>query len=39
MSHYVCDERLKALGGKAYCCDCSPHEDCTIEKESEETPE
>ena len=29
-THVVCEERLAREGGKATCCDCDPHEGCTI---------
>ena len=29
-THNVCNERLKREGGKATCCDCDPHEGCTL---------
>ena len=29
-THNVCNERLAREGGKATCCDCDPHEGCTL---------
>ena len=29
-THNVCNERLEREGGKATCCDCDPHEGCTL---------
>lgn len=29
-THQCCNERLAREGGKATCCDCDPHEGCTL---------
>ena len=29
-THNVCNERLAREGGQARCCDCEPHEGCTL---------
>jgi hypothetical protein len=29
-THSACDRRLKAEGGQAKCCYCSPHKDCEL---------
>jgi len=29
-THNVCNERLAKEGGQARCCDCEPHEGCTL---------
>lgn len=29
-THNVCNERLEREGSKATCCDCDPHEGCTL---------
>lgn len=30
-THYACNARLEAEGGKTRCCKCVPHENCGIE--------
>lgn len=32
-THNVCDNRLKKEGGKATCCECNPHDDCSLEQQ------
>lgn len=34
-THNVCNERLAREGGSATCCDCNPHDDCTLGQSSE----
>lgn len=29
-THYCCNARIKAEGGKALCCECNPHEGCEL---------
>src|SRR3990167_10751229 len=33
-TNWVCDARLNKEGGKARCCECVPHENCSEEGES-----
>lgn len=33
-THSVCNERLHREGEKATCCNCNPHEGCTLNKKS-----
>lgn len=34
-THYCCNARLKAEGGKAKCCSCKPHEGCDMTQPKE----